>query len=85
MEKGKEEYEICLLWTVVAVDRSNSTHLEAVNDVLKGMRSKILRRCPDLMTHMKELEKEIQSSFGDPLLYDMCREQPVKRKRYCKM
>ncbi len=72
MQKEGKGYKTSLLWIVAAIDRSNSTHLEAVNDGRVGMRNKILRRRPDLNTLRRELEKDIQSSFGDHLLYDMC-------------
>ena len=80
MKKGENEYERCLLWTVVAVDRSNSTHLETVKDGSVGMRDKILIRCPDLVMLTKKFEKDIQSPSGDHLLYDICEEVAVEGK-----
>lgn len=41
-------YKECVLGAVIAIDRSNSTHLETTENGRKKMARRIVKRCPDL-------------------------------------
>ncbi len=80
MKSGGESYEKCLLWAVTAIDRTNSTHLEAAQGGREKMRDIIKKRCPDVVSMKKELEKDFLEDPFNHLIATMCQELPMKGK-----
>ncbi len=80
MKKGEESYEKCLLWAVTAIDITNSTHLEAAQGGREKMRDIIKKRCPDVVSLKKELEKNFLEDPDNHLIATMCQELPMKEK-----
>lgn len=76
MEKGNESkysYAECLWGAVIAIDRSNSTHLETTNNGRSIMASKIKFLCPNLNSLKIELEKSFVDVFDNHLIANLLR------------
>ncbi|AKF40959.1 hypothetical protein AAW50_00665 [Mycoplasmopsis canis] len=56
-ENAEDEYKKAILGSIISIDRSNSTHLEAI----KGTRLEILNRIIEIAPNKEQLEKELKN------------------------
>lgn len=66
-------YKECVLGAVIAIDRSNSTHLETTENGRKKMARRIVKRCPDLDALIDCLSTPFESTDDSHLLSCMMR------------
>lgn len=79
MVKGTEPFDTALLGAIIAIDRSNSTHLEASNGGRLEMHDRIIKKC----TNHHDLENMLNQKFraGDKNHLISILSQPVPAKR----
>ena len=55
------DYETCVLGAVIAIDRSNSTHLEIANEGRQQIANRIIKRCSDVEKLKQALRQTLQN------------------------
>ncbi len=80
MKNGERGYEECLLGAIIAIDRTNSTRLESVEDGRERMRDIVLKKCPDTNALKRELRKDFNKNPEDHLIGLLSCELPAKNK-----
>ncbi len=81
--KAKEEpFERCVLGAVIAIDASNSTHLEAAVNARKEMTARICKKCNNTIEGLiKELKKPICDNRETHLLVELTEPIPAKNEK----
>lgn len=77
MKEGKD-FKTCLKWAIVAIDRTNSTHLEACEKGRTVVLERILGLCDSVTSLKHELEKSIWDE-GKHILFEIAKAMPGKR------
>lgn len=89
MAQGSKDFRECLRSVIVAIDRTNSTHLEASENGREKMFEIIASKCNDVVDLIRELGKvnEDGTIDEDNLIIEMSKEIPaiVKDKSKTKM
>ncbi len=78
IEKGEGVFKTNILGAIIAVDRSNSTHLQASENGRKAMRDIICSKCKDLVDLKREMEKPLTAD--EHLIFLMSKPMNAKGK-----
>ena len=80
MQKPGADFSYCLLGAIIAVDITNSTHLEASDNGRKVMREIICSKCSNVDDLKKRINIPFKADNKEHLISLMCRRTATKKK-----